>query len=228
MITVTTVVTALLAAQVTAAPLVAEAAQTTLSQVPAPMVGAAAPTGTITPTVASAPAICCLIPGGTIVEIAIDDPLDSKTAVIGQHFALHLTTALQLADGNFVIAAGTKGVGEVIHAARAHMAGKAGELILVARYLDVDGVQVPLRGFRLGGQGKDNSVLVSAVTVSIGVAGMLISGGEKRVPPGSIATAKIAVDTVLPPLPTAAATVTVQPAPSTAPLPTANTRESQK
>ncbi|CAN5550034.1 hypothetical protein BH10PSE14_BH10PSE14_24940 [soil metagenome] len=203
---------------------------------PATPVSAAAPTATnlpAAPTAAATPATCCLIPGGTIVEIAIDDPLDSKTSVIGQHFALHLVTPLQLTDGHFVIAAGTKGVGEVIHAARAHMAGKAGELILVARYLDVDGVQVPLRGFRLGGQGKDNSGLVSAATISIGVVGMLISGGEKRVPPGSIATAKIAVDTVLPPLPAAAIPAAMPAATVTAtvqssPLPTANTQESHK
>lgn len=211
----------------------------------APAVNIATPTTTpavattTSPTAATPPAAagpCCLIPSGTIVEIAIDDPLDSKSSAIGQHFAIHLTTPLQLSDGNFVIPAGTRGGGEVIHAAKAHMGGKAGELILAARYLDVGGVQVPLRGFHLGGQGKDNSTLVMAAVISVGIAGMLISGGEKRVPVGSIATAKIAVDTTLPPLPPQQ-TAAVLPAASTpnaasttpaAVVPAANTRETNK
>ncbi len=171
----------------------------------------------VSPLPAPASSVCCTVPTGSVVEISIDEPLDSKTSAIGQRFAIHLTTPLQLSDGHFVIAAGTKGVGEVIHAARAHMGGKAGELLLVARYLDVNGVQVPLRGFRLGGQGKDNTGIVMAATVSIGVVGMLISGGEKRVAPGTIAIAKIAVDTVLPPLaPEVAAPSSATVSPSTA------------
>ena len=172
------------------------------------------------PTVVLPPGTCCLVPSGSIIEISIDDPLDSKTSTIGQHFAIHLAAPLMLADGNIVIAAGTKGVGEVIHAARAHMGGKAGELLLVARYLDVNGTQVPLRGFRMGGQGKDNSNLVVAATIAVGVAGMFISGGEKRVVPGTMATAKIAVDTILPSL----APLAPAPAPAPALIPaSANT-----
>jgi hypothetical protein len=211
---------------------------------PAPTANSAIPAVSAAPAAAATPAAiapatttpCCLVPGGTIIEIAIDDPLDSKNSKIGQQFALHLTMPLQLSDGNFVIPAGTRGVGEVIHAAKAHMGGKAGELILIARYLDVGGVQVPLRGFHLGGQGKDNSTLVMAAVISVGLAGMLISGGEKRVPAGTIATAKIAVDTTLPPIPQPQ-TATILPAVSTttaasatpaAVVPAANTRETNK
>ena len=199
--------------------------------------GAAAPQ----PALVLAPGTCCLVASGSIVEISIDEPLDSKTSIIGQHFAIHLAAPLTLADGTTVIEAGMKGVGEVIHAARAHMAGKAGELLLVARYLDVNGTQVPLRGFRLGGQGKDNSTLVAATTAAIGVVGMFISGGEKRVPPGTIATAKIAVDTILPslapppaPAPAPATAIAIVPAAATAtastasPLPVVSTKERQK
>lgn len=203
---------------------------------PAAAASTAAPAAATPAATTPAAAPCCLIASGTMVEIAIDEPIDSKTAVIGQHFPIHLTTPLQLSDGNFVIAAGTQGVGEVIHAAKAHMGGKAGELILSARYLEVGGVQVPLRGFHIGGQGKDNTSLVSAATLSFGLAGMLISGGEKRVPVGSIATAKIAVDTTLPPLPpptvatTSPAASTTQAVGASPPaiVPAAITRESQK
>jgi hypothetical protein len=232
MISISAIAAALLAAQNVPAPVAQNGAGSAQ-----PVEAAHSATATAPSTVATAVATpCCLIPGGTIIEIAIDDPLDSKTAVIGQHFAIHLTTPLQLNDGNFVIAAGTRGVGEVIHAAKAHMGGKAGELILIARYLDVGGVQVPLRGFHLGGQGKDNSTLVMAAVISVGIAGMLISGGEKRVPTGTLATAKIAVDTTLPPLPQpqgatilpAAAATPAASTTSAAMVPAVNTRESNK
>jgi hypothetical protein len=197
----------------------------------------AAPTATpaVATTVAEIATPCCTVPSGTIVEISIDAALNSKTAKIGDHFDIHLTTPVQLTDGHVMLAAGTKGVGEVIHASKARIGGKAGELLLVARYLDVNGTQVPLRGFRFGGQGKDNGNLVFAATVAIGVAGYFISGGEKRVAQGTIATAKIAVDTKLPPLPITTV-VTNGPAPITAsPItastptqPPVNQRENQK
>ena len=57
-----------------------------------------------------------------------------------------------------MVPAGTPGVGEVVHAERARFGGKAGELILAARYLDFQGTRIPLRTLRFGAQqGRDNS-----------------------------------------------------------------------
>lgn len=175
----------------------------------------AATASPVTSVPGPAPTPCCAVASGTIVEISIDEPLDSKTSKIGQQFKIHLAAPLQLSDGHIVLPAGTPGVGEVIHTAQSRMGGKAGELLLVARYLDLNGVHIPLRGFRFGGQGKDNVNLVFAATVTIGVVGYLISGGEKRVAPGTMATAKIAVDTNLPPL--SLAPVSLAPVPVAAP-----------
>src|SRR6478672_2581342 len=61
---------------------------------------------------------CCTVPALTVVEIEIVDDVNSKTAHPGDHFALRLAEPLAL-NGRVVLPAGTSGVGEVVHAAKA-------------------------------------------------------------------------------------------------------------
>ena len=55
-----------------------------------------------------------------------------------------------LADLGYVVPAGTRGRGWVIHADKARFGGKAGELLLGARYLKLGDVEIPLRSMKLG------------------------------------------------------------------------------
>ncbi len=75
--------------------------------------------------------------------------------------------------------------------------GKAGELILAARYLEYQGTRIPLRSLRYGqGRGKDN--VGTAAVVGFAVSPIItpfITGGEVRVPAGAEALAKVAADT---------------------------------
>ena len=52
-------------------------------------------------------------------------------------------------DGKEVIPAGTTGQGQIVHAAKSGWGGKAGELIVAVRYIDYNGVHIPLRRFRI-------------------------------------------------------------------------------
>jgi hypothetical protein len=160
---------------------------------------------------AAAPAAtgeCCSIPAMTLVEIELADTVNSKANAIGDHFAFRLARPLEI-DGRVVVPAGTPGVGEVVHAARARAGGKAGELILAARYLDLNGQHIPLRSFRYGpSQGKDNSgavnvgAMVAAATIpGVAMLGYLVAGGEVNVPAGTRANAKVAVETRVPAAP---------------------------
>ena len=114
-----------------------------------------------------------------------------------------------MVGGHVVAAAVTPGVGELVCAAKARAGGKAGELILAARYLDLGGKHVALRTLRYGpSQGRDNSGavntgnMVAAATIPIaGMIGYLIAGGEVNVAPGARANAQTAAEVVLPPLP---------------------------
>lgn len=150
-----------------------------------------------------APAVpdCCVIKALTPVRLAITLPIASDTASTGQLFAFTLSAPILL-DGGHSIPAGTPGQGEVVHAAHSGMAGKAGELVLAARFLDFQGSRIPLRSMRFGNAGKDKTGTANAIAIGTavvaplaGVFALAITGGEVRIPAGAIADAKISADT---------------------------------
>ncbi len=157
-----------------------------------------------TPIIApSPPAVidCCVIKALTAVRLAITNPISSNAVAPGQLFALTLSEPILL-DGGRSIPAGTPGQGEVVHASRSGMAGKAGELLLAARYLDYQGTRIPLRSMRFGGVGKDQTGTANAIAIGTavvaplaGVFALAITGGEVRLPAGALADARISADT---------------------------------
>lgn len=159
------------------------------------------------PDAMATPAACCLVANGALVEIEIAEPISSRLRKRGEKFALRLAEPLVL-DGHTVLPAGTAGVGEIIHAASSGGGGKAGELLLAARYLEVDGRQIPLRGFRIGAAGKDHTQGAMAASIAIGPFAQFIHGREIEIPVGTRANAKLAADTMLPPIDAAPTTIT--------------------
>lgn len=163
-----------------------------------------AETSVVRPATEAAPAApCCMVKALTPVRIAIASPLASNSSSTGQTFAFTLADPLLL-DGGRSIPAGTPGQGEVVHAARSGMAGKAGELVLAARYLDYQGVRIPMRSMRFGKGGKDQTGTANAIAIGTavvapiaGVFALAITGGEVRIPAGAIAEAKISADTAI-------------------------------
>jgi hypothetical protein len=154
----------------------------------------------------SPPADCCAIAALTEIEIEIAEPVSSKTHRQGMPFAIRLAEPI-IVDGRLVVPAGTRGMGEVVHSARAGGAGKAGELILAARYLELDGQRIRLRSFRYGPrQGKDKTgavntgnMVAAAVMPAASLIGFLVKGGNVDIPANTRATAKVAAATALPP-----------------------------
>jgi hypothetical protein len=145
---------------------------------------------------AVAPAVqVTTIPAMTPVDIEILDHLNSKTSQIGERFRIRLVEPIRIGDSE-VAPKGLLGEGEVIHAAKARMAGKAGELILAARYLDFNGRKLPLRSFKYGpSQGKDNIGNANAAALIVSSALLIvISGGQVDIKPGLRANAKISED----------------------------------
>ena len=134
------------------------------------------------------------LPDATPIELEIAETLSSKTSKIDAMFAIRVLSPV-LVDGKIVIPAGTSGQGQVVHAAKATGLGKAGELILAARFIDCAGTRVALRGFRLGGVGQQHGgklIAATAVAGLIAVPLMFVSGGQSIVPAGAHATAKLA------------------------------------
>lgn len=142
--------------------------------------------------------ICCHVAAGTPVELEIVEAISSRSRIRGDRFALRLRAPV-MADHVTAIPAGTPGVGEIVHAERSRGGGKPGELLLAARYLELNGIQIPLRAMKLGGQGKDRSGTAIGVAVAIGPFAQFIRGREIEIPPGTVAGAKLAVELSVPP-----------------------------
>ena len=137
---------------------------------------------------------CCRIADGTAVVLEILDPLDSGLVKRGDKFRIRLAESVSV-EGKIVLPAGIEGQGEIVHAAKSRGGGKAGELLIAARYLQRDEAnQIRLRGMKLGGQGKDNSALAVGLSVAVGVFAFFVQGDEIFIPAGTLAQAKIAQD----------------------------------
>lgn len=144
------------------------------------------------PPPASAPAEQVAVAGpvtaakNTLVTIALGEPLGSNTNKPGDKFVITLAEPLVI-DGRVLLPAGTTGVGEVVHSAPSGLGGRSGELLLAARYLEADGVRIPLKGFQFAAVGRDTTM------GSLWALG-LVKGGQIIVPAGTRGTAKLAID----------------------------------
>lgn len=155
----------------------------------APAPDAAAPPVVV--DTAPSPATCCVLPDGTPLVIEIVDPISSARTKRGDTFRLRLKEPV-VVDGTTVLAAGVEGVGEVVHAEPSRGGGKPGELILAARRLQVGDRSLRLRGFKLGGAGRDTSGVAIGVALGIGPFAHFIHGKEIEIPALTAATAKLA------------------------------------
>jgi hypothetical protein len=137
------------------------------------------------------------LPAMTPVDIEIITPLNSKTVQIGQSFDIRLRQAITL-NGITVVPVGASGKGEVIHATKARAMGRAGEIILAARFIEFGSQKIPLRSFRFGETtGESNRDQALAAGIVFLPAMFVISGGNINIPSGTKAAAKTATDIVI-------------------------------
>ncbi|HJR72988.1 MAG TPA: hypothetical protein VJ806_05045 [Luteimonas sp.] len=148
--------------------------------------------------IASAPALVDpRIPAETVLVLETLEPLNSSSLKRGDKFALRLAEPWP-ANGAAMLAAGTPAVGEVIHAQAAHSGGAPGELLLAARYLEIGGKRIPLRGYKLGASGKSNSGLALGASFVTGPFALFIRGREIEIPAHTRGEARVAQGTSLP------------------------------
>jgi hypothetical protein len=157
----------------------------------------------VTPRELPAPGTRIAVPALTPVYLRLEEPISSNVNKPGDHFRITIAEDVRVGDG-IVIAAGTEGVGEVVHAARSGGGGKAGELILAARLVHVGDQDVWLRSFAMGRVGKDRTEQALATSVVAGPFAMFVRGGAIVIPSGTLANAKTAEPIELPVLPAAA------------------------
>ena len=145
------------------------------------------------PTPAPTPAIVC--PRATV---ALDGPLSSGTARVGQPFRVSVTMATALEDG-IAVPAGTKGVGIVSLVEHAQRGGRGGVLALEMRFLIMpDGRHVPasidrtaVSPGRLEGESRNVPGIIGAIPLAgwvLGPYGYLHHGADVGIDKGSLLT----------------------------------------
>lgn len=172
-------------------------------------------------TASGADRACCIIPANTAVSIKLAEPVNSAVVHPGEKFAITLAEDIEV-GGVVLVHKGGAGYGQVVDSAPAGIAGRAGKLVLAAREVTVDGLRVPLHGFKLSGVGRDNSkaaIGASMAPYAGPILALIISGGNVNYPAGLTATAKTSIDL---PVRSAAAAQTAPaapPPPATLPKP---------
>jgi hypothetical protein len=155
------------------------------------------------PTRTAAARRCCRVPAGTVVMVQLAEPVSTKTHKTGDTFAIRLAEPVVVA-GQIVLPAGTKGVGEVTDAAKPGMGGKGAKLVLSARSLaGPGGTALPLKGLQLSVNGRGRAKAATALGLGgigfapLGVAGIIMRGGDATLPEGAEATAKLSASVTL-------------------------------
>jgi len=102
------------------------------------------------------------------------ESIASNTHKRADRFKLEVVEPI-LVDGQEIIPVGCVAAGEVVHSAKAGMAGKAGELILATRLIQLGDQQIKLRSFNAGtGQNRYN--LATGLSLTLGLPGPFVSG----------------------------------------------------
>lgn len=156
------------------------------------------------------PAAHVTVPALTPVTVRLEEAISSNRNKAGDRFRITVAEDVRVGDA-LVIPAGSAGEGEVVHAARSGAGGKAGELILAARFVRVGDVDVRLRSFSLGVTGKDQSANALAAGMFIGPFAMFVKGGVITVPSETLGVAKTALTFDLPVLASRTPAPAVQP-----------------
>ena len=147
-----------------------------------------------------------IVPARTPVRLQLWQALSSKTTQQGTMVEWRVFEDV-IIDGTVVIAKDSRAYAEVTHVQKAGFGGRPGEMLLTARYLDMEVQKIKLRALQpeTSGVGKSQSDTsyamgaTAAVTVPVlGFAAAFITGGEIIIPEGTLATAMTAVEWIIP------------------------------
>lgn len=143
------------------------------------------------------------IAAGLAIPLALTAELSSSRNREGETFAMTVSQDV-LSDGIVVIPRGTRAVGEITLRSGRGMFGKSGKMELSFRYLDMDGVRVPLDGTHFQAGEGNTAGTVGAVLAAGVVGGMVVTGRSANMPAGrefSARTLDALPVQVLPPAP---------------------------
>jgi hypothetical protein len=137
-----------------------------------------------------------LLREGTAVKLRLLHTLNSKTAVLGDPLNFSVAEDV-VVDGINVVKVGSPAIGRVRQAKPARTMGRGAELGLEMQYMKAGQIRVPLRGSQAR-EGESKTGETVALTVMFGLSGLVKHGSEIEVKEGSLFTAYVDQDTIVP------------------------------
>lgn len=132
------------------------------------------------------------LPARTPVILRVEQAVTSRSAARGDRFPISVVYDLKAPDGRIAIPAGARGEGEVVHAARKSWGGRAGELLLAARFVEVGGQRIQLEAMQVARSGNQQVGAAFVAGVAIPIASFFVTGTSAEVAAGQLAQARLA------------------------------------
>src|SRR4028119_1257556 len=123
------------------------------------------------------------LPPRLSIPLALTGELSSSRNKEGETFSMIVTSDV-LSDGIVVIPRGTRAVGEITLRSSRGLFGKSGKMELSFRYLDMDGVRVPLDGEHFQAGEGNTAGTVGAVLAAGVIGGAVVTGRSANMPTG--------------------------------------------
>jgi hypothetical protein len=124
-----------------------------------------------------------VLPANSEVVLTMNTAVSSKSHRLGEKFALTVAQDVK-ANGTVVIPRGTRAVAQITRRTGKGGFGKSGKLDFTFRYLDHNGMQIPIDGrHHQAGEGRGGAAVAGVVAAGL-VGGMLVKGKSAKIEEG--------------------------------------------
>lgn len=140
-------------------------------------------------TVAAPAAREAVLPANSEIVLTMNETVSSKSHRLGEKFSLTVAQDVKV-DGTTVIPRGTRAVAQITRRTGKGGFGKSGKMDFTFRYLDHNGMQIPIEGrHHQAGEGRTGATVGAVVAAGL-VGGMLVKGKSAKVEEGREFTAR--------------------------------------
>jgi hypothetical protein len=130
-----------------------------------------------------------VLPANTEIVMTMNETVSTKSHRLGEKFSLTVAQDVK-ANGVTVIPRGTRAVAQITRRTNKGGFGKAGKMDFTFRYLDHNGLQIPIEGRHHQSGDSRTGATVGAVVAAGLVGGMLVKGKSAKIEYGREFTAR--------------------------------------
>ena len=124
-----------------------------------------------------------VLPANSEVVLTMNETVSSKSHRLGEKFSLTVAQDVK-ANGAVVIPRGTRAVAQITRRTGKGGFGKSGKMDFTFRYIDHNGIQIPIEGrHHQAGEGRGGAAVAGVVAAGL-VGGMLVKGKSAKIEEG--------------------------------------------